>query len=162
MIRRLYIKGEQINIFKVLKHFKDRNIPEQDYQLKGDNDTIYLRLYLLEEIDLELFGVFVGYASAFTLPSISYRNVFRELSINGGKKIVIERSNYMKPKELTKREIQLFVGLFVKNQDSEKDYRHIDTILEKSSLKCPANDNLQFITEAYECERLRWGLLDYY
>jgi hypothetical protein len=162
MIRTLYLKGDQEDVSQLINNFRKQGVAERDYRLKGDKDTLYFRQHLWNYIDEGRFQIFVGYSSSFMLPGISYQNMFKELKISHQKRIVIERANYLKPHQLSDNEKMLYRELFIENQESEKDYRHIDTVLDQHKPKCKVSDELEFITIAFECERLRWGLLDYY
>jgi hypothetical protein len=162
MIRTCYVKGEETEIIKLVNELQKAGVPDTDYRLNGNRDSLFLKLSLWNYIDFSRLKVSIGYDHAFILPGVSYRNRFKEINLSSKKKVVVERAGYLKTQELSENQRKVFEGLIVGNRYSQKDYRHVDTILDQFRPKCAVDDELDFLVKSFECERLRWGLLDYY
>ena len=161
LIRTLAVSADIDKIKKQIEKFELKGIPLEHYYLSGDN-KLYIKKYLWGLIKPDDFTISLMYSKAFLLPQVSYRNVFREIFLRKGKKIVIERMPILNTKALSNNQISLFDQFICKDPESLNDYRHIDTILGEWRRKCSIGKELDFMIDVYDCEKLRWGLLDYY
>jgi len=161
IIRDLFLKGEKEKIRDQFYLLRD-NLPEENFALMNDEKELHFTKKCWRLIDFTKFDLFITYSRPFILPSVSYRNIFREILLNRNKKIVLERSPVLHNHRINANELALYESFFINNAYSHKDYRHIDTILEPDRSKCRVHEELGFIVDIYDLERLRWGLLDYY
>lgn len=162
LIRTLAIIADKDRIKAQTEKFELKGIPREHYYLSGNNDKLYIKKYLWNLIKPEDFTISLMYSKAFLLPNVSYRNIFREISLGHGKKVVIERMPILSTKALSKDQKLLFDRFFCNDTESQNDYRHIDTIFREGSKRCSVGKEIDFMIDVYDSEKLRWGLLDYY
>lgn len=161
IIRDLFLKGEKEKIRDQFYLLRD-NLPEENFALMNDEKELHFKKKCWRLLDFSKFDLFITYSRPFILPAVSYRNIFKEISLNRHKKIVLERSPVLHNHLINANEFALYESFFINNASSHKDYRHIDTILETQRSKCRVHEELDFIVNIFDLERLRWGLLDYF
>ncbi|MCB9480515.1 MAG: radical SAM protein [Desulfobacteraceae bacterium] len=87
-LRRIYVKGD-----KAFCDEKESNLKailgNEGFERKGEK--IYFRFNLFPLLTQPGLEINVEYHEPFMLPSISYYNFFREIKLNSGKKIFVER-----------------------------------------------------------------------
>ena len=162
LIRTLALIADADRIRKQIEKFELKGIPLEHYSLSGNDNKLYIKKYLWDLIIPEDFTISLMYSKAFLLPQVSYRNVFKEVSLREGRKVVIERTPILSSEALSNNQILLFDQFFCKDPESLNDYRHVDTVLGEWRNKCSVGEELDFMIDVYDCEKLRWGLLDYY
>lgn len=162
LIRTLALIADADKIKKQTEKFELKGIPTEHYFLSGNNDKLFIKKYLWELIKPEDFTISLMYSKAFLLPHVSYRNIFKEISLNYGKKIAIERTSILNNEALSNNQVSLFDQFICNDPESLNDYRHIDTIFGEWREKCSVGEEIDFMIDVYDCEKLRWGLLDYY
>jgi len=91
MIRTLHIKGHPEQIQKQTQALRQAKIDDSAWKLNIDGDCLFFNLACRPHLDLEKFSVFVRYHDTGMRPSVSYKNMFREIYLNDRKKVVIER-----------------------------------------------------------------------
>jgi pyruvate formate-lyase activating enzyme-like uncharacterized protein len=161
IIRDLSIKGDK-NIIKEQFERLSKNRNKDDFILLNDGKELHFKKKCWKDIDVDKFRIHVSYSKPFLLPAVSYRNIFKEISLTSKKKVVVERVPLMSDYEMQLSERELFETFFINDENNLKDYRHVDTILELHQAKCSVPDDVELIVNIYDFEKLRWGLLDYY
>lgn len=163
MIRRMMIQGSVEDIKAQVDLFRRKEISAENYHVTGKYDhQIYVKASLWNLIDFNHFELHVSYSRAFILPGVSYQNRFVEIPLRSGKQVVVERIPYLESGPLSSLQLKVFEEFFLKDDQSKKDYRHVDTLFSSWQEKCQVSDHLKFLMDAYDCEKLRWGLMDYY
>ncbi len=91
LIRALHIKGHPEKIRQQTKLLQDAETGANSWKLNGTGDCLYFNRECWPYIHFHDFSLFVRYYDTAIRPSVSYRNMFREVRLNDRKKVVIER-----------------------------------------------------------------------
>ncbi|MBU0728306.1 MAG: radical SAM protein [Proteobacteria bacterium] len=90
-IRSLALGGSPEELDELVKVFEQNDPGEKLWSLNGQKTRLVINVQLLPLLDPHRFPVHVTYFGATLKPSVTYRNPYREIKINPGKKIVVER-----------------------------------------------------------------------
>jgi hypothetical protein len=91
MIRSLHVKGHPQQIQTQVEDLKKMIIDETSWELSDKGDCLFFNPACWPLLDLKKFSLFIRYHDTAIRPSISYRNMFKEIRLNEKKKVVIER-----------------------------------------------------------------------
>lgn len=106
MIRSMQIKGHPELIQKQAKVLEDSHIDESAWKVNGPGDRLFFNRSCWPHLDFREFSLFVRYHDTAIMPSVSYRNMFKEIRLNERKKVVIERRPVCDEIELTGHDIR--------------------------------------------------------
>jgi len=143
MLRALYVKGPQGELIAAAKRFESGGAPKKHWELSGAQDRLYFHESLWESIDLAATPLYVSYYGLQLRPSLSYRNVFREIRLNPKKSVFIEKSGVLLGKGLKGEAAHEFIKRFIEKQTNP-------------------DSNENGFSEIEELERIKPGLQDYY
>jgi len=90
-IRAMGVWGEPEQISKIHDRFISENIDPQFWKRGSKGDHLLLHSSLLPELDTKGLRLKIGYSGTALRPSVSFRHPFKEIPLNKGKKVVIER-----------------------------------------------------------------------
>jgi pyruvate formate-lyase activating enzyme-like uncharacterized protein len=91
MIRSLHVKGHPQQIQTQVEHLKKMNIDESSWELSDKGDCLFFNPACWPLLDFKNFSLIIRYHDTAMMPSVSYRNMFKEIRLNERKKVVIER-----------------------------------------------------------------------
>lgn len=107
-IRSLALSGPPERIQKNAEQLNNRGVDRQRFFVTGKKDRIFFHESLWRDMDFEGASLSVGYGEAFLSPAISYRHVFKEILVNAGKKIIVEKRSPVAEVHLTEQDRTLF------------------------------------------------------
>ena len=114
LIRSMAVEGPSDRIDGLQESLRKAEIPRDDcYRPEGTN-KLYFKKYLWHHVQPRNWILKISYARAFLLPSVSYRNMFKEVDLDGRRKVVIERTPVVHDHSLRGEAIQWFEEVFVK------------------------------------------------
>jgi len=116
MIRSLQIKGHPEQIRKQVKALQESNINGSAWKLDGTGDRLFFNRDCRPHMDFRNFSLLIRYHDTAIRPSVSYRNMFREIRLNERKKIVIERWPVCGEIELTRYDIARFGRMYLNSE----------------------------------------------
>jgi uncharacterized protein len=90
-IRTLSLVGQPEKIAKQAEQPALQGADPQLWSLSGKKDRLWFHSSLLPLIDAAAGSLHLSYCEAVLAPNISYRHMFKELRLDGGKKIYIEK-----------------------------------------------------------------------
>jgi pyruvate formate-lyase activating enzyme-like uncharacterized protein len=95
-IRSFSVKGTPERIKKIVGEI-ETNMPEKacDYKVERNGEHLFVNPSMIENQDLNGLIVSVSYSEAMIRPAVSYRNMFREINLDTGKKLFVERQLLM-------------------------------------------------------------------
>lgn len=163
LIRNLVIKDTPDKINHIIKIFERNLVDMSLWSINYHKDTIIFHSSLWPIIKKDNFNVEVNYYSTAIRPSISYRYLFKEIKLDSGKKIFIEKG--LTHKILLDHNVKkkIFYQLFI---DSEKTkLRKPDLkskIKEINSGSISSNDLILLFSEVFNYEFLDYGLYPYF
>jgi hypothetical protein len=143
-IRTLSITGDPEALGRLAIQFEQDGVDKETWYLSGRKDQLFFREALWGKIDFSVGKLQVSYSEAILSPSISYRCAFKEIRLNPGRKIYVERRSLCPPITLEDAD-RIFFEHTILNTNDESRYSG-------ASIR---SDILDF-------ELIRPGLQDYY
>jgi pyruvate formate-lyase activating enzyme-like uncharacterized protein len=161
MIRILSGEGETKTTRLLYEQLKEDRISEEDYDYVEKQNKIHFKSYLWNYFKNKKMEIRLGYARPFILPSLSYRNVFKEIELNARRSLVIERTPVLKERKLNDIEQELYEKLFIDADSTVNNYKTLKGVFNDMKNDEKYDAEIAFIVEVYDYERLGWGLLEY-
>ncbi|MFO7844171.1 MAG: radical SAM protein [Bacteroidales bacterium] len=163
LIRTLIVKDtpERINhiVDKIKHQYKDTHLWNVNYH----KDTLTFHSRLWDLMAKENLSIEVNYYSTGLRPAISYRYPFKEIKLNGGKKIYIEKG--LTHKVFLENELmrKLFERFFIQSLNSGLSKEKLKgEMLEMGIDKSDEDDYINLFTNVFDFELLDYGLYPYY
>lgn len=113
LIRSMAVEGHSRRIDALQKDLGKAGIPTGDYYRPEGTNKLYFKKNLWHHIRPHNWTLKVSYARAFLLPSVSYRNMFKEVNLNARRKVVIERAPVVRDHLLRGAAIRWFEEAFI-------------------------------------------------
>jgi len=153
MIRTLSVTGNPDDLNQLAETFKENGCDAERWDYDSTGNRFYFAKEFASFVDSGKFSLHIGYHLSYMKPAVSFMNVFKEIRLKSGKKIVIERQPACPEFVLHGKEaVEAFKTLFL--EPGESHFSHE----EEESLK----KNINNIDEIWEYERIVPGLMDYY
>ncbi len=113
LIRSMAVEGASRRIDALQDSLEKADLPAKDYYRPEGTNKLYFKKYLWHHIRPREWTLKVSYARAFLLPSVSYRNMFKEVNLNARRKVVIERAPVVRDHPLRGEAIRWFEEAFI-------------------------------------------------
>ena len=92
-IRGICLKGESKTILSILDGLNRHNVPKELHQINGNKTTLLIHQSLWPMIDITGCEIQLNYYEAVLTPALSYRHVFKEILLNKGRKLYVEKQS---------------------------------------------------------------------
>jgi hypothetical protein len=107
-IRSIQITGEPDAMESLNSQFAQKNIPPDRFQMREDKSRIWVHESLWPHFSKEQVEIQLDYYEAVLNQSLSYRNPFKEIRLEGGMKLYVEKQARHLGTKLSAGEIQNF------------------------------------------------------
>jgi len=161
MIRSLAVEGDTTPLERVILSFNQNKVDPGDYYRPQNTAKIYFKKHLWDLIDFSGMEVKVSYARSFLLPHLSYRNMFREVELGPGKKVVIERTPVLRDCSLRGNQIRWFKKTFIDGTLSKEEPQEAAGTIPFSPEEGANGFSREISARFYECEKPGQGLPAY-
>lgn len=121
MIRSLAVSGDAANLRKLAGYLQDQNCDPLLWQPSTNGSRIYFHPSLWQFIDFNAFSLVVSYHNATLKSSPTYRNPFKEIELNPGKSVLIERWPVFSEIELKGEYTHMFGRLYIDGAEDSSD-----------------------------------------
>jgi len=91
MIRSMQVKGHPEQVKSQLDFLKKSKIKENLWEVNSEGDCLLFNRECFPYLDFKELTMIVRYYDTAIRPTVSYRNMFKEIRLNNKKKVVIER-----------------------------------------------------------------------
>ena len=162
MIRSLAVVGDTHLLDRAEQAFQDRGVDPGDYYRPEQSSKIYFKGHLWKRVDFTGLELRVSYSRAFMLPQLSYRNIFREVQLSPGKRVVIERTPVFRDYSLRGEEIKWFEKVFISGSLSIEEWEKTPFYQDLSEQAGADGFSREMIARFHECEKLSQGLPAYF
>lgn len=144
-IRTLCISGREDYIKKQIDRFNKHGFDERLWSVNDFHSKLNFSQRLWELVDFTDMLLSVGYYEAVILPSLTYRNPFKEIQLNSDRKIVVEKIKSGEQIELAGDGISLFEEIAI-----------------NSNTTIPIGHSSVDLTEICRHEHIPFGLQEYF
>lgn len=107
-IRTLSLSGPPEKIISNAEALTNRGNDPKLFSLTGKKDQLFFHESLWPQMNVERLSLSVSYGEAFLIPSVSYRHLFKEVPVNAGKKIIVEKRIVLPEQPMTQEDQALF------------------------------------------------------
>ncbi len=135
-IRSLSVKLTKEEVGRITSRMKEDGEPESSVYYEPKSMKFSFTGSVLKYLDKQLSGT-LSYFDSTLSSSASYRNVFKEVRLNGRKKITAERWRALPDVEITGEEIQIFKDRYLKESPSERSIPDSDKWSKINSMEAP-------------------------
>ncbi|MFP4023230.1 MAG: radical SAM protein [Thiohalospira sp.] len=163
LIRNLVIKDSPERIQYILDKVKQKSRNKSLWNINYHKDTLIFHSNLWKEIAEENINIEVRYYSTALRPAISYSYPFKEIKLNGTKKIYIEKGltyQFLFNNELKQK---VYQRLFIHHGNSVLSKEKLKTGIQEMISDVIIQQELNLLFNlVFDYERLDYGLYPYY
>ena len=141
-IRTISLTGEPEKIIGLGERISIDKKTQTLFQISGNKSQLFLHESLLKYVDLSEFDMDLTYSEAVLRPSLSYRYAFKEIRLEGGMKLFVEKQN---------KAIRMSLDV----KQAETFYHHVVMKDRSAIIKADENEWLSY-------EFIREGLQNYF
>ena len=163
LIRNLVIRANPEKVAQIIEKLLQHDLDESLWSLNYHKDTLTFHSRLWDIVAKENLPIGVNYYSTGLRPAISYRYPFKEIKLNGGKKIYIEKG--LAHKVFLENELmrKVFERFFIQSLNLGLSKEKLkDEVLEIGIDKTDKDDYINLFTNVFDFELLDYGLYPYY
>ena len=107
-IRTIVLMGAPARLELMAREFSRQEGTRELFQLSGNKSQMFIHETLWPNIDFSGLEVGISYSEAVLSPALSYRHAFKEIRLDGGMKLFVEKQNRTRPIVLAPDEADLF------------------------------------------------------
>ena len=119
-IRSLSITGDPEALGRLAALFEKEGVDRENWYLSGKKDCLFFHERLWGKIDFSAGKLQVSYSEAILSPSISYRYAFKEVRLDHGRKIYIERRSLCSSLTLKDADRMFFENTILRTADENR------------------------------------------
>lgn len=112
-IRSLSVTGDADLLMRNVHQLLNKGVSTDLFSLSSRKDRLYFHKSLWPDIDFHDVDVKISYLEAMLRPAVSYQHAFKEIRLNAGKKIVVEKKTHASDIHLSPNEREIFEKLII-------------------------------------------------
>jgi pyruvate formate-lyase activating enzyme-like uncharacterized protein len=117
-IRSLYVKGTADVLGSLAESLKQSGCPADKWHMTGEKDRLFFSSTAWQHLSFNGTRLFVAYFDSSLVPSITYRNPFKEIQLNRHRSIFVERIRAADDMEIPERLLNIFKALVMNDESS--------------------------------------------